>query len=268
MVELISRVSKGSKMDQIYIPKNRPGLNIGSYVLIKPIQESKNEKLKKEELYFYNVKDLEPIKIEIIKKLFIIIEENLENYDNIIITGSFLEKGFNFNDIDILIIIEKKFNEKYLQNITEQKLGIEAHIIPINNNSLIEGLSTDPLYHLMLNNCVAKRRFIYRKKQKLNYKILDLHLLKSKTLIYNFELLSGNEKYNLTRNMIAIMLFLKKKTLTKKSLDKEIIKIFKLSDINDLKNNVLDKINFLKKYKKIYNDLSTKILKHIKDGTK
>jgi len=268
MVELISRVSKGSKMDQIYIPKNRPGLNIGSFVLIKQIQESKNEKLKKEEFYFYNVRYLEPIKVEIIKRLSTTIEKNLENCENIIITGSFLEKGFHFNDVDILIITEKKFNEKYIENIIEQKLGIKTHVIPINNNSLIEGLSTDPIYHLMLSKCVAKRRFIYRKQYKLNYKILDLHLLKSKILIDNFWFLNGNEKYNLTRNMIAIMLFLEKKTLTKESLDKEIIKIFKLSDINDLKNNILDKINFLKKYKEIYENISKKILGEIKNGTK
>ena len=38
MVELVSRVSKGSKMDQVYIPKNRADFAIGSYVVIKPLE--------------------------------------------------------------------------------------------------------------------------------------------------------------------------------------------------------------------------------------
>ena len=37
-MELIGRISKGSKMDQIYIPKNRIGFSAGEYVLILPIK--------------------------------------------------------------------------------------------------------------------------------------------------------------------------------------------------------------------------------------
>jgi len=40
---IISKISKGSKMDQIYLPKNRSNLNIGDYVIISPLnQEKKN----------------------------------------------------------------------------------------------------------------------------------------------------------------------------------------------------------------------------------
>ena len=44
-MEIISRVSKGSKMDQIYIPKNRAGLTIGEYVVITPL----SREIKKQE---------------------------------------------------------------------------------------------------------------------------------------------------------------------------------------------------------------------------
>ena len=49
-MEIISKISKGTKMDQIYIPKNRPGLDIGTYVKIIPIEE----KIIKRP-YFYNI---------------------------------------------------------------------------------------------------------------------------------------------------------------------------------------------------------------------
>ena len=36
-MEIIGKISKGTNMDQIYISKQRDGMPIGEYVLIKPI---------------------------------------------------------------------------------------------------------------------------------------------------------------------------------------------------------------------------------------
>ena len=66
---------------------------------IKAIAEQKSWK--------YLSKVIEPIKLEIIKRIFNIIEDLTDN-ENIIITGSFLDKGFHFNDIDVVIISIKK----------------------------------------------------------------------------------------------------------------------------------------------------------------
>src|SRR3989338_9655760 len=114
-MELISKVSKGSKMDQIYIPKNRLGLEIGSHVIIKPF-EIKERKFS-EKLYFYNVKSLEPLKLDIINKIINTIDNYLKDYQNVIITGSFLDEGFNFNDIDIIILSEEKIIEEKVKKI-------------------------------------------------------------------------------------------------------------------------------------------------------
>ena len=103
-MELIGRISKGSKMDQVYIPKNRSGMNTGEYVLIMPLRKSiEGRKKSPFKPYFYNLKSVEPIKLHIIEEIFSMIEKEA-NAENIIITGSFLEPGFKFNDIDILII--------------------------------------------------------------------------------------------------------------------------------------------------------------------
>jgi len=260
-MEIISRVSKGSKMDQIYIPKNRIGLSIGTYVKIKPVQKIKLSK----KLYYHNLNYLEPLKTKTIQEITSII--NNYNPQNIIITGSFLEKGFNFNDIDILIINDKNINQKQIKSKIENQIGIKTHLIQISNKTLIKGLSTDPLYNLMLNKCVSKKRLIYKIKYKINYKILDLHLIKSKTLLNNFNILNGNEKYYLTRNLISIMQFLNKDKITKEKVDKEIEKTFNIK-IQDLKHNILNKEKFLKKYKKLYEKTFNKIMKGIKNGSK
>lgn len=260
-MELIAKVSKGSKMDQVYVPKNRSGFSIGSYVILKPLETIPDEKP-----YFYNIKYIEPLKLEIINEIMNIIDKN-KTYENIIITGSFLDKGFNFNDIDILIV-NHKLNTKTIKNKIENQTGIKAHIIALDNKTLLKGLSTDPLYQMMLSKCITKKRIIYKVKHKVDYKILDLHLLKSKTLIENFDTLDGNEKYYLTRNMVAISLYLKQRKLDKEEVDDKIMKIFNLKNINEIKQNMLDKNIFLKNYKEIYKNTFDNIMKFIKNGAK
>ena len=262
-MEIIGRISKGSKMDQIYIPKNRIGLPTGQYVIILPLESKlqKEKPGKKQKQYFYNIKDLEPIKLRIVAEIFNIINKQT-NLENIIITGSFLEKGFTFNDMDILIIDKQKINTEMIKKQIESLTGIKTHIILLDKKTLASGLSSDPLYILMLSKCISQNRLIFKVERRINYKTLDLHLLKSKTLIDNFNILSGNEKYYLTLNMVSILLFVQSKKLSKEIVNKEIEKIFNVK-IGELKENIVQE-DFLKKYKEIYAKTFNLILKNIK----
>ena len=80
--------------------------------------------------------------------------------------------------------------------------------------------------------------------------------------------MSGNEKYNLVRNAIAISLYLNSKKISREAVDNEIKKRFGLKDINVLKNNLIVKKSFLKEYKLMYDKLFAKILLGIKNGSK
>lgn len=252
-------------MDQIYISKNRTDFSIGSYVIIKQLKQEKIT----EKPYFYNLKNIEPIKVEIINRIFNIINKTINDYENIIITGSFLDQGFHFNDIDILLVTEEKVKEKHLKKIIEDQNKIKIHLIILSNKALIKGLETDPLYQMMISRCIAKKRFIYKVKTKFYYKILDLHLLKSNALTYSFDFLNGNEKYYLIRNTIAISLFLKHKKLNKESIGKEIKKIFNLENTDIIKNNMIrDKKEFLKTYKEIHKETFNKLMKGVKNSSK
>ena len=242
-MEIIGKISKGTKMDQIYISKERiPGFEIGRPVLIKPIQKFEIRP------FYYQVNTLEPVKNLILRELF----NYLEHLDNVIITGSFLEKGFEFKDIDIILITNEKLNLSDIKGHIKEEFGIEAHILSLSYKELLEGLSTDPLFELMLSQFVSKKRIIFNKKKRIDYKLLDLHLLKSKTLIDSFEFLSGKEKYKLIRNLIAILLFLGNKKINYKSLNLEIEKQFGDDAIQKIKENRFDKRLFLKKYKSLY----------------
>ena len=106
-ITVIGRISRGSKMDQIYLPKRRIGLIPGEYVVISPLVNPLSEKELSIKLNFYGLKKLEPVKVNLIEEIVKRIR-NKVNVDNIIFTGSFLEKGFRFNDIDILLISESE----------------------------------------------------------------------------------------------------------------------------------------------------------------
>ncbi len=259
-MDIISKISRGSRMDQVYIPKKRIGLPVGAYVLVTPL------KAKKEDIapYFYNIKDLDPIKISLIKEIFETISKNAE-CENIIVTGSFLEKGFRFNDIDILIIAQKKADNVPLEKLLESIFKVKVQIIILDSRTLLEGLSTDPLYKMMLSKFVSKNRVIFNVKRKINPQLLDLHLLKSKTLLDNFDCLTGNEKHYLTRNMVAISMFVNNKKIDAKIVDKKIKKTFSLNSINLIKNNMLDKNNFLKRYAIFYKETLNHIMELLND---
>jgi hypothetical protein len=249
-MEIISKVSRGTNMDQIYIPKNRPGLPAGTYVIIKPIETKR-----KSSLYYYHVKNLEPIKIRVIHEIFSAIEE-----EQVIITGSFLDKGFNFRDIDVLVITDKSVHESL-----EKELGIKLHIIPISSVALAEGLATDPLYNAMLARCVSKTRLIFSNRQRLDYKILDMHLLNSRLLIDNYPELNGIEKYKLVRNLVSINLFIEKQKI--KDMDCEIDAYFGKNTVEKIKQNMLQKGKIQNKFNKMYARVQLKIYKGIRHGS-
>lgn len=258
MVSLIGKISKGSRMDQVYLPKSRPpGFARGDFVEIIPIKK------KKISFYNYNTNQLEPLKILIIQELF----DYFDKVDNILIVGSFLEKGFSFQDIDVLLIGKIK-EDKSWSDYFLKKLGVKLHFIILERNNLRKGLKTDPLFQMMLSKYVSLNREIFTFENEFNYKLLDLHLFKSKLLIDNFTVLTGKEKYDLVRNLIAIILFLEKKKLSRKIVNEKMEQLFGKDIINQLLENLVEKKTFLKKFKTIYNLTFNQILKMMKNEPK
>lgn len=242
-------------MDQIYLPKSRPpGFAAGDFVEIIPT------KRKKASFYTYNLHYLEPIKSPIKDEIF----DYFKAVDNVLITGSFLEKGFKFEDIDVVLIDGNKV-ENHWEEYFKERLGINLHLISLDRKSLLEGLKTDPLFQMMMSRYLSKKREIFRYKNEPNYKLLDLHLLKSKELLAGFEVLVGKEKYDLTRNLIAIRLFLKNKKLSWELIDQEINRLFGDKTSDQLKENLIKKKAFLKKFKEVYNQTFSQIIEGIKN---
>lgn len=247
---IIARISRGSRMDQVYLPKNRPSaFNVGDYVVIAPALQQKQIAP-----YYYNTGHIEPIKAEIIQGIL----GNAEA-ENIIISGSFLEKGFNFDDIDIIVLNGKG---REIGQYVEGAFGLKAHIINMDYGALMAGLNTDPLFQVMLSRFAAKGRILLNIRPEINCKLLDMHLLKSKLLPEQFEHLNGKEKYKLTRNMIAIKLFINGEKATIDKVNREIEALFGKGTVKLLLDNMIEKTSFIDQYKAVYR----KVFNAIMDG--
>jgi len=243
-------------MDQVYISKNRSGFEVGSYVAITPV--AKKQAIS---AYYYHTEKLEPIKVQIINEIF----EFSDDSENAIITGSFLNKGFDFEDIDIIVINGTK---KPIEQFIADRFGIKSHIMDMTYESLRKGANTDPLFRMLLSRFVAKKRILLKFESKINYKLLDIYLLKSKLLINNFDSFNGKEKYRLVRNTIAIKRFMEYKKLSDESVNKDINDCFGKDAAVKIKNNTFEKTIFIKKYKALHSNLFERIMEWIKNDKK
>lgn len=264
MVMLVSKVSLGTVMDQIYIPKQRaPGLEAGTLVVIEPALLKAAEKPK---LNYYNVESFAPIKVAIVERIFEYFEHMAE-VDNVLVAGSFLEPGFQFGDVDIVAISDKRMDSGRIEKALNAELGLNVQMIAIGFKTLLKGISTDPLFEMLVSRFVSKKRVIFKAKKEFKFKLLDLHLLNSKTLIDGFEFLTGREKYKLTRNIVSILLFLDDRKLSTDAVNSEIEKQFGENSTRLIKENMVGRA-FLKKYKRLYDKLFNRIMAGVRNDSK
>ena len=261
---MISRISKGTLMDQIYIPKLRaPGLEVGTTVLVEPALQKLAVKPK---LHYYNLAHLEPIKVTILERIFEYFER-LREVDNVMVAGSFLDPGFKFEDVDVVAVSDKRIDGNRIENDISAALGLNVQVVVIGFKALLKGISTDPLFQMLVSRFVSEKRVIFKTKRKLNYKLLDLHLFKSKSMFDNFDVLAGDEKYKLTRNMVAIRLFIDSRKLSVAAVNYEIEKYFGKDNVKLIKENRVGK-EFLAKYKILYNKLFDRIMAGVRNDSK
>ena len=263
--QLIKKISKGTRFNQIYLQKNEGiGFEPGKSVVISPLEDII---VKEPAIFEYNVK-LKSLKREIVKLVFKIVD-SWGYYNNIIITGSFLDGGFNFEDIDIIIINPGNMEKEKLKKSIEENTGISPHLIFIDSESFNKGIKRDPLFRLMVDRYVSAKRAIFRKDREINYKLLDIYLLKNKNLIEGYDLFSIKQRKKLLRDFVSIKLFSENKEVTINNIEKETNRLFGRDIIESLfyYGNNEEKHKFIAKLKKEFNKLEKYILKNASKQT-
>jgi len=223
------KVSKGSKFNQIYIPKEMGNIvEVGDIVQVRLLEKHK-------ELYYKNQKKLPDFKEYLIKKVF----SDLQRFSEIkaiFVVGSFLYETI-YNDIDIIIITneEKKISEKNIENLLIKTFNQKFHVLLFNEERLRDLIEKDPLTRVMLNNYVSNKKIDFDYKIKIDKKHILFLLMMPEDLLE----LSMPSKifYDNLRRLVAIEEFLRNKGLERESLLNKIKKEIDIRLLDKIKNN-------------------------------
>lgn len=233
--KFIHRVSKGSRFNQIYIPREYEQVfQEGDIVEIRLVE-------KKAKLYYSkNLKKLSEFKEKLIKDVFYEIS-NFKEIDQVFIFGSFLTKNIDYNDIDLLIISEKEDIDKKIYHELTKKLNLKFHLISIPKESLNKQIKIDPLIRSMFYYCVSNKKIEKLLERELDEKHIRFLLMFPEDLI-RVSLDEGKVFYDVLRKLIAIEHFLKGKDIAPDMINEELEKLIDKKKLEFIKeNNPLDK---------------------------
>lgn len=241
-------VSKGSKFNQIYIPKGMEGkFEAGDKVEVTLIE-------KKEKLHFSKaLGKLSPFKENLIKEIFSELRK-FKSIKQIFVFGSFLTEKIDYNDIDLLLIsnqINANFEQKIYYALTDN-LNLKFHILLLTEESFDKLAKTCPLTRSALYHFVSDKKYILPEKTELDIKHIKFLLMMPEDLLEVN--LGGRALYDSLRRLIAIEKFLNQKELNPLEINLGIKKISgdRIYDI-------------LKKNETIDNKLIVMLRKTIKD---
>jgi hypothetical protein len=219
-LKFIRNVTKGSRFNQIYIPKSMEGsIEAGDVVEVKLLK--KRVRLH----YSEKLKKLSEFKETLIKDIFSYLEEHFD-FTSIFIVGSFLIEKVDYNDIDIVLISKGKNND--FENIVYRKLiekfNLKFHIISIEEQNFWNLLQICPLTKSMFSYYISNNPFIISNDKHLNKKHLKFLLMMPYDLL---EInLSSRRYFDNIRRLVTIERFLKNESLG-------------IADINDDTKNLV-----------------------------
>jgi len=230
MVELkfVHTISKGSRYNQIYVPKDKEGeFEVGDSVEIRLLR-------KKEQLHYSkNLPKLSEFKKRLIKEIFGFLSENKE-IKQIFVFGSFLTKDVDYRDIDIILISEREIEEQ-IYNSLIKKFSLKFHVISIPEKNLEESLKTSPMTRSMLYYFVSNRHFQVSNETKIE-KNQILYLLMMPEDLLELEL-DGYVFYSNIRKLITIEIFLEGKDADPEKISFLLKKIVKEPLLSSIENN-------------------------------
>jgi len=238
--KFIHKISKGSRFNQIYIPKEMNGIfEVGDNVEIRLLS-------KKVSLYYSkNLKKLTNYKENLVKEIFSSLA-GFSDIGQVFIVGSFLTSKIDYNDIDILLISDKNIENKVYQSLTD-KFNIKFHIISISEERFEYLQYSCPLTRSMLSYFVSNKEFILPAQNKLDIKHIKFLLMTPEDLLKVN--LGSRAYYDSIRRLITIESFLENKPVDILAINNQLTKIIGETLSSMIKNNEIiekEQIGFLR----------------------
>lgn len=232
-ISFIHKVSKGTRFNQIYIPKEMqleflPGYDVE--VTLIP---------QKDKIYYCeNLKDtgiLSDFKKNLIKEMLKELN-NFKEINQVFIIGSFLTQKQDYNDIDIILITNKKEDfEKEVYNTLLEKFEMKFHLLSINQDKFKQIQEYDPIMRSMLYYFVSNKPFKLSKKTQINKEHLKFLLMMPEDLLKID--LNSRVYYDCLRRLISIENFLEKEQIDPINIEEDIKKILNIEILKDIKKD-------------------------------
>ena len=258
--KFVHRISKGSRFNQIYIPREiESEFEVGDIVEVRILE-------KKNHLYYSNnLKKLSEFKEKIISDIFKILTKN-KKIEQIIVFGSFLTKEIDYRDIDIIIFGEEE-DEEYLYHELTKKLKLKFHIISARKDSFQKTLEICPVTRNMVYHFVSNKEFQVTNKIRIDENHLKYLLMMPEDLL-RVKLDGGEVYYNSLRKLVTIEHFLKRSEIAPDKIDDELHKLIDKDRLDMLKNDWKIEGKFLKFIRKIIKSKLNTIYETIENGKK
>ena len=229
-IKFVKTVSKGSKFNQIYVPKSMENLiEAGDEVEIRLIK-------KHIKLYYSNgLKNLSAFKESLIRGIFSFLNEKFD-IDAVFIVGSFLTEKISYNDIDIVILTEKNEDlEESVYNGLIEKFDLKFHILAIKEKRFWRLSGICPLTRAMFSNFICNKPIKIPDKKFVDKNHIKFLLMMPHDLL---EIrLNSRSFFDSIRRLITIERFLKDKSLDIAAINDEIEKLMKERLYKKTKNN-------------------------------
>ena len=260
-IKFVHNVSKGSRYNQIYIPKEyEDRFEIGDKVEIRLLG-------KKSDLFYSRKIELSKFKKRLVKEIFSFLSKYKE-IKQVFIFGSFLTKNIDYNDIDLMLIIDKEkeeFDKKIYDELIEE-FNLKFHVISVDKDRLNNLLMVDTLIRNAIYSSISNKKIYLLPKR-----IIDENRIRFE-LMYSEDVLNVNVNskmlYDALKRAVLIEYFLKGVDLDRNEVEKIIVSL--------IRNNLYGKIikdDFInkkedEKIKKIIKLVLWRINLILKDGKK
>lgn len=249
-LKFIHKVSKGTRFNQIYIPKEMEHhFQSGDLVEVTLLEKNISVYYSKSLIKLSNFKE------KLIRNIFFELNK-FKDIRQIFIVGSFLTQKQDFNDIDIILITEKDFEREIYETLID-KFELKFHIISISEDNFKLLQKFCPMIRSMLYYFVSNKKFNLSKDIELNKNHIKFLLMMPE------DILTINLKprvfYDSIRRLLTIERFLENNSLDPIEINKEIQTLITQNIAKDIRNNESISDKTIKKLRNIIQSKLNKI---------
>jgi len=228
-MKFVHKVSKGSRFNQIYVPKEMESVfDIGDIVEVRLLEKS----LKL--CYSKNLLKLTEFKEKLISEIFSFLSK-FKEIEQIFVVGSFLTQKIEYNDIDIVVITDNKKIEETVYNKLVDRFNLKFHVISISKKNLSSLEQICPLTRSMFYYNISNKEFNLSLDKKIDKKHIEFLLMMPEDILE----INVNSRvfYDNMRRLITIEGFLEGKDEDPIKVDDELKILIGELLFNYVKNN-------------------------------